>query len=302
MMRLIAIYSVRRFLFAQFFNPEMVFNLIGSLEKEDILSYEVVVVTPDAALIEFMKHTLEQTCAEETEEVAVQHVRYVPMLLKPFLESLKRQQEEKGEEKGGQQQTSAPLDFDYIEYNGGMSMDAAGCRSHLLGLGQILHDDGVIGMTYFSTNSHVDAVRSLLRGQNKLFFFPFSLERNRLIQQYLVDRKLEAHKKDWELVALMGGERHAFRRSYVPHTLLELEAPVNWTTYSQSEVVRIVGEQGLRVVSWIPTAYSHPYGERMMMMMIGDDVVTISIFLYALHLLHTYVVIRRIGPLLSQEI
>ena len=276
-------YSVRRFLFAQFFNPEMVFNLIGSLEKEDILSYEIVVVSPDATLIQFMKDTLQMTCAGELEEeVSSQQVQYVQMLLMPFLGSRKRMQ------------TPAPPAFDYIEYNGGMSMDAAGCRSHLLGLRQILHDDGVIGMTYFSSNSHVDAVRALLRGQNKLFFFPFSLERNRLIQQYLVDHKLEKHKKDWELVALMGGERHAFRRSYVPHSLLELEAAVNWTTYSQSEVVRIVGEQGLRVVSWIPTAYSHPYGEMMQQL-------TAHHHLYNL-IRALYDVIRRNGPLLSEEI
>jgi len=229
----------------------MVFNLIGSLEKEDIVSYEIVVVTPDAALIQYMKDTLDTICVEET-EVTSQQVKYVSMFLKPYLESLSL--------KRGQHPPVSSA-FDYIEYNGGLSMDADGSRSHLLRLGQILHDDGVIGMTYFSTNKHVDAVKSLLRGQNKLFFFPFSLERNRLIQQYLVDRKLEAYKKDWELIALMGGERNAFRRSHIPHKLLELEAPVNWTTYSQSDVVRIVAELGLRVVSWIPTAYSHPYGK-----------------------------------------
>lgn len=87
---------------------------------------------------------------------------------------------------------------------------------------------------------------------------PFSLERRRLVQQYLETNKLGFMKEDKNLMIHLGAEpTDGFGP---PKNPSEIIPAVNWHSYDRNEIISMLEDLSLVILSWVPTAYSHPYG------------------------------------------
>ena len=222
----------------------MVANLIGQIDRESGLAHEIVVVTPDQQVAEEIKHRIAACGATIAGQPP--RVQYIFSNLDDFLIE-KRDSDVRNEDK-----------FDYVEYNGGASKstDAA---SQLSGLHKLLHNDGVIGLTYFARNHHVTKSRQLVDERDVNAMIPFSLDASRIVRTYLDRNKLGLFKMDEELIVHLGGQRR--KRSSMMYQASELEPRADWYMFKASEISRLAELNGLTVASWAPIAYSHPFGE-----------------------------------------
>jgi hypothetical protein len=232
-----------RFLFAEHFHPEMALNLLGQLQRQGALDFEMVVLTPDDAVEAFIRDRFAM-CGRLLEGDIVDKVNIVNVTVLRY---------------AAQHQASGGALFDYIEYNGGLSR-ADDPSAELRALRGLLHDSGgAVGLSYFSTNHHVTRLRNMVDSREKMFMVPFSLEATRLVKAYLAQHKLGHLAEDHELVVHLGGE--AALSEHVLYRADQAVPRVQWRTYSQAEAVHLVEEAGFEVASWVPTAYSRPFGE-----------------------------------------
>jgi len=111
-------------------------------------------------------------------------------------------------------------------------------------------------MTYFTKNTHGDAIDRLLSKQNTSVHSPFSQQKERIVHMYLDHHNLNSFASDPAIITYYGGDpvRHPLatsNRDYWPHR----------RAYTQNEFEQALDEGGFVVKSWIPTAYANPYKE-----------------------------------------
>lgn len=129
--------------------------------------------------------------------------------------------------------------FDYIEYNGGISLDP-NYLEHLADLKMMIGKSGVLGVTAFVQNLYQERISSTLRSHyNPDAHIPFSTDTTKLIKEMLITFGLERYTKDNQL-------------------LITLANP-NTRYFSKNDIVDIIDSLQLRVVSWFPTALMNPY-------------------------------------------
>lgn len=238
-----------RFLFASYFNPKIIYNLIGFFDRTGFTAYEIVVVADESVLNE-IKNTL-QACSLGLKNKHVS-ITYSSVTAAEYLRTALAKR---------MFHTPATMNavlFDYIEYNGAMSV-SSNYETELADFKQLLQPKGVIGMTYFAKNHHVDKIRKATSAKNTSALAPFSLENSRFIKSYLELNGMSFLTKDQALLLYLGAES-----SPSPHCPVNVDmvAPsVDWKGYSQSEVLNMLEQQGLRVVTWMPRAYAHPFGK-----------------------------------------
>jgi hypothetical protein len=232
-----------RFLFAEHFHAEMVYNLLGQLQRQPVADFELVLVSPDEALMQGIQ-VLIGACRTALLPGVAEKMRYHNTSLLTFAAT-------PAMNVGGK--------FDYIEYNGGLSK-AEDVTAELLALSTLLHEEGgAVGLTYFTRNHHVERVHRLVDARNTSFMVPFSLEATRLVNEYLTQHKLSAFKSDAELVVHLGGEWQP--QAYILYKPSDALPRKQWRTYLRAEAKKLVEDAGFVVASWVPSAYSHPFGK-----------------------------------------
>lgn len=231
-----------RFLFAEHFEPQMVYNLLGQLQRQPV-DFEVVVVSPDAQVIASMQERL-TVCRAKLQPETVTKVTFKQTSLLAFFSA---------------HRSADDHSFSFIEYNSGLSK-AADTVAELAALHELLRSDGgVLGATYFTQNRHTTRLRKLVDSRNVSHMVPFSLEATRLVHKYLDQHRLSAFKTDSELVVHLGGEETVSQLSLL--RVSELKPRVQWRTYSQQQATNMLTDAGFQVTSWVPSAYSHPFGK-----------------------------------------
>lgn len=114
-----------------------------------------------------IKHTI-FSCVRERD--VIYPVVFIEMSLGTYVQtSLSKIANDKKKKKKTSKDDS-PL-FDFIEYNGGISLDPL-YQSNLRGLGQLLEEEGAIGVTYFTRNVHREAIKTMVTFSS-LFCFIF---------------------------------------------------------------------------------------------------------------------------------
>jgi hypothetical protein len=241
-----------RILLAEHFNAKALFNLVGFFDRVDFSNYRIHVVTSDAARIAAME-AMFVTCGGRLKVAgAALPVTYEQVDLTTYLRvaasKLRRLSPES---------SSLPFRFDYIEYSGGMSVEETHPEQLAL-MRQVLSPEGVLGLTYFARNHHVDKLRRFRKTKNTSALPPFSLETARLVRSYLDLHKMSFLKEDAALVTFLGGE--PVPRTHPPRFLSEVAPSVEWRAFSQDEVEAAARLADLRPVAWMPSAYAHPFG------------------------------------------
>jgi hypothetical protein len=228
-------------LFAEYFSPAMVYSLIGNMENLGFKNYEITVVTPSEGLKLLIGERI-RSCTGYYRFMSTVKINYIIQSLEEFGSKLSNSKR-----------------FDYIEYNGGLSKSVSYAQ-HLRILKSMLTSKGVIGVTYFTDNKHVHATRHLLSNRNHSAHLPFSVDPAYLLEGYLDLNGLSGFKNDIELLTLLGGE--VYPGSSPPLRISDLKLPpTEWKLFGRSEVERVIHQEGLKVVSRLPTAYASPFDE-----------------------------------------
>ena len=97
-------------------------------------------------------------------------------------------------------------------------------------------------MTFFSENHHLEVIRRALRNVNASAHPPFSVEPERLTKHVLESRGLSRYVSDGDLVSFLSN--------------------VNNRAFSREDISDLMSSLGMKILSWLPSAYSHPYGKR----------------------------------------
>lgn len=239
---------VFRFLFAKYFNPKIIYNLIGFFDRTGFKQYEIVIVTEEPVINE-IKATIEscRTMLKNGPPAIV----YSKVGISDYLKhSLTRKRYQASHMKHS-------VLFDYVEYNYGLSM-SDDYTTELANFKELLAPEGVIGLTYFTKNYHVDKINETIEKKNNQRFVPFSIENTRLIKNYFELNSMNFLMKDNTLITFLGGEITPLK---MHHNNIEIPDRVKWRAYSQHEVVHILSSLGLKVSAWMPSAYAKPFGK-----------------------------------------
>lgn len=237
--------SPSRILFAQYFNPKMLYNLLGYLQRLKFDNFEIVVLTTENGYADLIQSMIKQCGAFFRVQYPLRKVQFVfdsltSLSKNPSLHPLMQQS------------------FDYIEYNGGLSITNEQ-QIELQVLRSFLKHSGCIGLTYFANNIHVRNIREQIRLADTEAMKPFSLETKRLISFYLEANKMETLVSDIQLMTFLGAE--PAMRQYPPNARGDMVPPMNWTAFHMPEVVSLLQQSELSAFAWLPTAYSQPYGK-----------------------------------------
>jgi hypothetical protein len=238
----------------------MVFNLVGQLQRTGNNNHEIVVVSPVGEVIAQLKERL--GFCKSVLGMFRPNIRYHAMSLDAYL-SLSKEPVNKG----NVQHFGL---FDFIEYNGGLSKYPAEYPAasdsiprfptQLQGLHRLLQDEtGVLGLTYFAHNVHVSRIRSLVDSRNLASHVPYSLEAYRLVRTYLEAEKLTLFREDHEMLHHLGSES-VVDSPFVKRKLSEVEPRVQWKALRRNETEALLTEADFTIASWVPTAFSHPFG------------------------------------------
>ena len=149
--------------------------------------------------------------------------------------------------------------YNLIEFNGGVSYLGqhkavsvlTNIRKNLL-----FTRTGVISMTYFSNNFHIESMESLLRMRDTEYHYPFSRNITSLLKLYLSSNKLELLHHDAELLSFL-------EDFYAQEDIVVNKTDVvnRFSVYTSNDMKNIMLESGLSIAGWLPTAYSHPFDE-----------------------------------------
>jgi hypothetical protein len=239
-----------RFLFAEYFDKRIIYQLLGYLSRMNFSHFKIYIVVEDRHRILEIQDDL-KLCSSVT-SLSTRSVIFENLRLDDFFADI--------DEK-----------FDYIEYNCGVSVDPD-YMIHLHLITESLSDDGIIGtillllifflsavpgVTYFAANFHVDNIRAQLQQRLSNFFVPFSLTRKSFILQYLEIHGMKFMTDDQQLLRLLGAE---LNEGLIPKTLTELSAVIKAKAFKKTEIIELFGSLNLTILSWIPTAYLNPFG------------------------------------------
>lgn len=225
-----------RVLFAEYFNPRMVYNLIGSAVRRLNGRVNITIVRINAVDIELMKDTI-KACGAAAD---FSHITFVHGTLQ------------------GHFGNSSNLDqiFDYIEYNGGINLSPS-YTSDLEILKNVLTTDGSIGLSYFTSNIHQATLDRLLRSRNTTQSVPLAGRPEYLLSTYFDRHGLQLLKTDPALYEFFSGKLNRPLSDSKPDTT----ALNNHRVFTKSEIALVLGNMGLNISAWIPPAYSNPFAE-----------------------------------------
>lgn len=227
----------------------MVESVLGYFHRAQFPHYRISIVLNSPQSILTVQESI-QYCGKLSGIAGISnHIEYIESDLTDFLKGLIDQ---------NKNSINGKHEFDYIEFNGGLSK-SPDYSKQLQYFQELLSKDGVLGLTYFTKNKHEIAIRNQLRLSNPSAFKPFSYEAKRFIQVYLETHGMDFLTKDEELIMFLGGE--PAQRKYPASSVTDLVPPHNWTSFSREEVIRALTTSKLSASAWVPTAYSHPYGE-----------------------------------------
>ena len=230
-----------KLLFLEYFNPSIVYNLIGTMQQVQFKNYKVTVVTPHEDVITEMKETI-LFCKDFVRGDAP--VTFIQSTADIFLEK---------------NTNSIPENrFDYIEYNGGLSKSSQ-YFLQLKRMRGLLITGGVIGLTFFSKNRLVDDLVAAKKSMNRSALPPLSLDFTRYVRSYLDLHKLGFCKDDVELMSFLSGE--VYRPGQYVMNRNDIPVLVNWKTFRPMEVKLILNDTGLVDKTWVPALYAQPYGK-----------------------------------------
>ena len=277
--------SCDRVMLAEYFDPAMLYHMLGSFARAGSSNFEITVVAGSKEVAKQLSETIKVCSAALGVSISPAHIAYKTGSLDAYL----REAGALVRRRAHTPDKADLLRFDYIEYNGGLSIvggsgsgDGDGnvgssgqqqqraegrLMKQLRGLDLLLRVGGAVGLTYFAQNQHLQNLRAMLRSRDLTRFRPFSLEPGRLVQQYLRAHGKTSLLEDRQLMLMLGAE--PIERMYPPQRTQELVAPVQWRAFTQQEVLQLLegkeeGEGdglGWGVISWVPTAYSQPYAE-----------------------------------------
>lgn len=128
-----------RFLFAEYFDRRLIFNLLGYFSRKKFRNFEIVVVHRDPQFMVSIQNSIQSCLALIDFESSLLHFEVSDLTF--YLERFLKENSELPSKK-----------FDYIEYNGGISMDPS-FRTHLNLFSGALSADGVIGRVYHCRTS-----------------------------------------------------------------------------------------------------------------------------------------------------
>lgn len=221
----------------------MVYSLIGFINlSKGVKNFEITVLTEDVARVHQIKDTLE-LCNENIP------IGLKIIYLETSVESLINVRKAS---------LSNTIQYDYIEYNCGISK-SSNPLDQLQGItSYLLSDAGSIGISYFTKNVHYSNIQKYISNRNATAHIPFSLQAHRFIKNYFNLHGLTVLENDQDLVTFLGGNTEA---SFPPRRLSEVEPRLDWKAYSKEEALNLIHSSGLQTQSWMPTAYAYPYGK-----------------------------------------
>jgi hypothetical protein len=253
-----------RILFAEHFNERLVYNLIGFVQRNPALTVDVVIVSPKDDIEQTIRNSM--TACGVTVSPRSLRLSYHRSSLRDYLLEWRRK-------------NLSP--FNYIEYNNGVMISSTTSStsaeeieskidvpevdldsesvSELSLLREALADDnGILGLTYFSKNTHQERLFRLLRNRDENVHDPFSKHPEHLVGAYLDAHGMGFLKEDDQLMHFFGGRVGENNYRSMPEN-------ANWTmslgeAFSQSEMEALLRRHGMEIRAWFPTAYSHPYG------------------------------------------
>ena len=234
--RLLMPKKVYHVLFAEYFNPRMLYNLIGAAARRINSRIKIIVVRNNAADVQLMKDTIAE-CGS-----SARTVEFITAPLRDFLASWGSKPE---------------LEFDLVEYNAGVNLSPT-YMTDLALLHKVLAHDGVIGLTYFTANVHQETLAKLISKQLEEAHVPFSLRAEYLMTQYLEHHGLTNLKKDRALFAFFGGDldRNMYNTDRRNATKLQ-----SHRVFNQSAITELLTRMQFKAVSWIPSSFAKPFDE-----------------------------------------
>ena len=222
-------------LFAEYFNPKMIYALIGAMKRPHlqtiVTELEIVVLTPFYELIVEIR--------EHVSICELVDIKFIHGHIEDIFDNPKLQKEMISQYNNF---------FNYIEFYGPDGGSESTSRQLEL-LNNWLDPTGVIGYSFYTKNIHVDNLHRMLKNRNTFAHNPFSVEAYRLVTGYLTYTKdLAFLNKDTVLIKFL--------------STLHLGNISN--AFSNAEVKDIVTNAGMQVVSMFPTAFANPFGKLLM--------------------------------------
>jgi hypothetical protein len=224
-------------LFAQHFNPRMIPKLISFSKAYMDGRLNMTVVHSDAAVLRSLHSTVTECGYDDKVNLDLVHAPSLETWLQAHSESL-WSDVDAGRETGGKGF------FDYIEYNGGLATSESHHRELSL-MRDVLHPDGVLGATYYTTNKIQSSLFDLVDSQNSNANPAFSRESGPIVQSYLRHQGLAPYAEDSALVEFFSRKGE--------------EGPRR--VYSGLGVDHMAKSHGYEVAATLPTMASHPFSE-----------------------------------------
>ena len=255
-----------RVLFAEYFHPNMVKNLMGYANSRMNNQIEITVVSKNTRVLEQIKKAVELCQSQNKIKLHMYPFDDLSTWLEEYGNLLRSQEIFANSDTSSSSKNNRDhiRYFDYVEYNGGASI-SKNRDLELSLLHDILAPDGVIGMTYFTKNVHTDRIRSLLSSQQNETFPPFSAQPARLVKEYLNYNGFSDFSKDEKLLQFLigwGDEIDVLS----PNPMIEQFPPSSTSkivsdAYSRKEADEILKNAGFRTQTRVPASYSNPYSE-----------------------------------------
>jgi hypothetical protein len=177
-----------RVLFAEHFNPRNVATLMGFAAEHLQGRVEVIVVTSSRTVMDDLVESIKFCALVENLPYTIHLAASLEVWLREY------------SDKAWSGAENAPF-FDYIEYNGGVSMSDDAAQEMSL-MRDVLHPGGVLGVSYFSRSVWQEELHSLMAAQNTSYNpASFSADSDHILQSYLNLRGLSAYAEDSQLFA-----------------------------------------------------------------------------------------------------
>jgi hypothetical protein len=218
----------------------MVHHLLGELQRQGLTEYRVLVIHPDASMLQRMQTALQSCYASRP--TASFRIAYEQLNATQYLQRVLA---------FNQLHPQSPQLFDYIESYGAINRVAMP-QQHVEQLLQLLTETGALGLSYFSSNEHTERLRAMLASiytnssqDEWLTHLPFSSEPRHFVRYYLDIYRLTHLRTDHVLLRLLQNlhEDNAVR------------------LYDARQARELVERAGGVLRAQLPGAYSRPYGE-----------------------------------------
>ena len=257
-----------RVLFAEYFNPKMVLNLISYASTRMNKQIDITVVSSDNEKLATLRNMLRTCVPENGVNTHIYNYSSLSLWLQDYRVALEKQaQVEKIELSFSGYPNDGPEAalpfFDYIEYNGGPN-ESEHLEAEFAGFQNVLAADGVLGITYFTRNMHVanilNTVRDAIIARNDITA-PHVTHNDetlakKLIQSYLNYQGFSSLAIDQTLVSFLAkaAVNNALRATgNVPRH--------PGVFYTQNELENLLQNWNFTAGAWLPSGYSQPYTE-----------------------------------------